>query len=160
MVLPVWLLTALWHGLTPNFLIWGGVLWLCIVAERQLGRIPAVKRLKVLPHLYLWAVIPVTWMCFAITDLGQLGVCLGRMFGVLEGINVRSGDWIDALAVRPPVCGLLCRLYAGGAGALSAVEGLPAGGTASGGAVLGVRMADHRRGEESVYVFAFLTVRI
>ncbi len=96
-LLCVWLLTALWHGLTPNFLIWGGVLWLCIVAERQLGRIPAVKRLKVLPHLYLWAVIPVTWMCFAITDLGQLGVCLGRMFGVLEGINVRSGDWIDAL---------------------------------------------------------------
>ncbi len=93
----VWFLTSLWHGLTPNFLIWGGVLWLCIVLERQMARTHLGERFKVLPHLYLWAVIPVTWMCFAITDLRELGVYLGRMFGVFQGINVRTGDWLDAL---------------------------------------------------------------
>ncbi|MCM1045492.1 MAG: hypothetical protein NC417_08265 [Candidatus Gastranaerophilales bacterium] len=96
-LLFVWFLTSLWHGFTPNFLLWGGMLWACIVIERQLAKTGWGKRLKVLPHLYLWAVIPVTWMCFAITDMGQLEICLGRMFGVAAGINVRAGDWIDAL---------------------------------------------------------------
>ncbi len=96
-LLAVWLLTALWHGITPNFLIWGALLWVCIVLERQAERLGLGKRLKVLPHLYLWAVIPVTWMCFAIPDLGQLGTYLGRMFGLTKGINVRQGDWLYAL---------------------------------------------------------------
>lgn len=96
-LLLVWFLTSLWHGVTPNYLIWGGLLWLFIVLERQIERLGIGKRLKVLPHLYLWAVIPVTWMCFAITEPEQLGIYLGRMFGLVEGINVRSGDWIGAL---------------------------------------------------------------
>lgn len=101
-LLCVWLLTALWHGSTLNFLIWGLMLWALIVLERQLGRLGAEKLvsrgvLRALPHLYLWFVIPVSWMCFAITDLSQLGIYLGRMFGVVEGIRVSAGDWAKAL---------------------------------------------------------------
>lgn len=96
-LLAVWVLTAFWHGSTPNFFIWGGVLWLLIVLERQLERLSFVSRLKVLPHLYLWLVIPVTWMCFAITDLQQLQIYLGRMVGVVFGAIVRGGDWLQAL---------------------------------------------------------------
>lgn len=93
----VWLFTSLWHGFTPNFFLWGGLLWLCIVLERQLERLGIGKQWKVLSHLWVWLFIPVTWMCFAITDLGQLGIYLGRMFGVVEGINVRANDWLAAL---------------------------------------------------------------
>ena len=93
----VWMLTAVWHGSTVNFLLWGGLLWLCIVLERQAGRLVKHRKCKLLPHLYLWFVIPVSWMCFAITDTTQLGIYLGRMFGILQGVNVRSGDWIYAL---------------------------------------------------------------
>lgn len=101
-LLCVWLLTALWHGSTLNFLIWGIMLWGLIVMERQLERLGAAKLLsrgvlKALPHLYLWFVIPISWMCFAITDLSQLGIYLGRMFGVVEGIRVSTGDWEKAL---------------------------------------------------------------
>lgn len=96
-LLVVWLLTAVWHGGTVNFLLWGGALVLCIIAERQIERISLVKRLKVLPHLYLWAVIPITWMCFANTDLSQLLVYLGKMFGMDSGVPVVSGDWQKAL---------------------------------------------------------------
>lgn len=96
-LLLVWFLTALWHGFTPNFLLWGGILWACIVLERQLARTGLGKKLKLLPHLYLWAVIPVTWMCFAIQDLDQLEICLGRMFGLVSGINVRANDWLDSI---------------------------------------------------------------
>lgn len=101
-LLAVWALTAVWHGSTANFLIWGMLLWLLIVFERQLSALGAdrlVKKgpLRIVPHLYLLAVIPVTWMCFAVTDVSQLQVYLGRMFGVTEGIRVNGGDWMKAL---------------------------------------------------------------
>ncbi|MCM1188394.1 MAG: MBOAT family protein [bacterium] len=101
-LLAVWGLTAVWHGSTANFLIWGMLLWLFIVLERQLET-PRMKRifekgvLRAVPHLYLWTVIPVTWICFAITDVSQLQLYLGRMFGVLEGVRVSAGDWLRAL---------------------------------------------------------------
>lgn len=96
-LLAVWILTGLWHGGTVNFLIWGLVLWFFIVLERFLTRIPLVKGMKVIPHLYLWTVIPITWMCFEIVDLKELGIYLGRMFGLVEGVSVFAGDWSSAL---------------------------------------------------------------
>lgn len=101
-LLAVWLLTAIWHGSTANFLIWGMLLWLLIVFERQLSALGCDKvfekrLLKWIPHLYLWIVIPVTWVCFAVTDVSQLQIILGRMFGVVKGISVGAGDWVKAL---------------------------------------------------------------
>lgn len=101
-LLAVWLLTSVWHGGTVNFLIWGLLLWLFIVFERQMEALGITKIfrrgvMRVIPHLYLLAVIPVTWMCFAITDMSQLQIYLGRMFGTLEGIRVSAGDWLKAL---------------------------------------------------------------
>ena len=89
----VWMLTALWHGTTVNFFLWGGVLWFCIVLERQLQKTGLGKFFKILPHLYLWVVIPVSWMCFAITDLGELGIYLSRMAGLTAQIQGKAGDW-------------------------------------------------------------------
>lgn len=96
-LLVVWVLTSLWHGNSANFLLWGLFLWCCIVMERFAARLKIGEYFTIFPHLYLWLVIPVSWMCFAITDVGELGVYLGRMFGLAEGINVRPGDWQSAL---------------------------------------------------------------
>lgn len=101
-LLVVWGLTAVWHGTTVNFLIWGMLLWLLIVLERQAeasgwGKLCRKGPLRAIPHLYLWLVIPVTWMCFAITDTAELQIYLGRMFGVTRGIYVSAGDWLRAL---------------------------------------------------------------
>ena len=101
-LLAVWMLTAVWHGSTLNFLIWGILLCMLIVIERQFERLGIAKHfqrgvLKAVSHLYLWAVIPVTWMCFAITDISQLQVYLGRMFGLIEGIRVSAADWRKAM---------------------------------------------------------------
>lgn len=101
-LLIVWGLTAVWHGSTANYLIWGMLLWLLIVLERRLSILGADRifrrgPLKAVPHLYLWAIIPVTWVCFAVTDVFQLQVYLGRMFGVMEGFRVSAGDWMKAL---------------------------------------------------------------
>lgn len=101
-LLAVWFLTAIWHGSTANFLIWGMLLWLAIVLERQLKALGLWKYLekgpgKWIAHLYVWAFIPITWICFAITDIDQLQIFLGRMFHVIPGIRVSVGDWQKAL---------------------------------------------------------------
>jgi len=102
-LLAVWVLTAVWHGSTANFLIWGLLLWIVIVIERQLEALGVRKLLdrgagRVLSHFVLWIVIPVSWMCFAITDVGQLQLFLGRMFHVVPALYVSPGDWRRALA--------------------------------------------------------------
>lgn len=102
-LLVVWILTSLWHGSTINFLFWGLGLWVLIVIERLLD-VPVFEKFrdsflgKFLGHIYLWAVIPVSWMCFAITDLGELQTFLGRMFGVIPAVSVNSVDWKNALS--------------------------------------------------------------
>lgn len=95
-LLAVWLLTSLWHGVTGNFLIWGMGICLLIILERQAGKLWK-RRIPVVCHLYLCAVIPITWMCFAITDLKQLVIYLGRMFGMGDSVAVYAQDWQKAL---------------------------------------------------------------
>lgn len=105
----VWILTSLWHGGSINFLIWGMILCFFIMAEKLTelvisrkatqkkhsaddskksgnGRLAAAGK-----HLYVLLVIPVTWMCFAISRTDDLLVYLGRMSGLIGGINVNEG---------------------------------------------------------------------
>lgn len=104
-LLIVWALTGLWHGGNGNFLLWGIMLWAVIVVERQvigfLDRHPVGgqslwKQLNIIPRIYVWVVIPVTWMFFAITDVEQLRLYLGRMFGSTPEYLI-PGDWKGAL---------------------------------------------------------------
>lgn len=107
-MLAVWVLTAVWHGSTANFLIWGMMLWLAIVLERLLEAIGLAEHLqkgpgRAISHLYIWILIPVTWMCFAITDIGQLQVYLGRMFGLVPAVRNSLVDWKNALESYGPL---------------------------------------------------------
>ena len=91
----VWLLTGIWHGNGFNYLIWGIVLGILIILEKLFyGKY--INKIPVLGHLYVLAVIPLTWVVFAITDLGQLGVYFGRLFPFLggTGIAVNRQDFI------------------------------------------------------------------
>lgn len=96
-LLIVWALTGIWHGMTANFWLWGLFLWCLIVLERFAGKLSFVKKMKVLPHVYLLFVIVLSWMLFAITDLSQLWIFLNRMFGVGEPLNGNVNDWWIAL---------------------------------------------------------------
>lgn len=52
------------------------------------------EKSKILSHVYLVLVVPLTWMAFAIADVGQLGVYYARMFPFFGvGETVRQMDF-------------------------------------------------------------------
>lgn len=101
-LLVVWLLTGLWHGITPNYLIWGGVLWLLIVWEKFVVD-GILSSFKFLGHLHVWLFIPLTWVIFAIPDLHDLLIYFQRLFPFFGvGVNINSEDFIKQLLVYWP----------------------------------------------------------
>ena len=81
-LLVVWSLTALWHGAGYNFLIWGSMLLVFMILEK-LFLLPHLEKSRVLSHLYIIFFVPITWVAFAVTDVGELGVYFSRMFPFL-----------------------------------------------------------------------------
>lgn len=76
----VWVLTGLWHGAAWNFLLWGIAFFALISLEkRTYGK--WMEKSRVLGHIYTMLLIPVTWVIFAITDMGQLGGYLCNLAG-------------------------------------------------------------------------------
>ena len=92
----VWMLTGLWHGASWNFVLWGFFLFLLLLLEKR-GLAAVFDRLPFLGHLYMLAVIPLSWLVFAVTDLGQLVTYLGRLFPFFRqpgsAANVFQGDF-------------------------------------------------------------------
>lgn len=80
----VWALTGLWHGASWNFVIWGISFFVFIVIEKLfLGK--WLERSKVIGHLYVIFLIPISWVVFAISDFTTLKQYLGSMFGHTSG---------------------------------------------------------------------------
>lgn len=82
-LMVVWSLTALWHGAQPNYLVWGAMLLLLLAIEKLL-LYPYLNKSRIVGHLYVLSVVPVTWMAFAITDMKKLWTYYVRMFPFLE----------------------------------------------------------------------------
>ncbi|MBO5565555.1 MAG: MBOAT family protein [Lachnospiraceae bacterium] len=101
-LLLVWALTGLWHGGTVNFLIWGLALFVLIVLEKfLLGGL--FKKVRILGHLYVWLFIPLTWVVFAISDLGELKMYFERLFPFFgEGVALNPGDYLQYAKIYWP----------------------------------------------------------
>ena len=107
----VWMLTGLWHGITPNFLIWGGVLALLIIWEKFVVD-GLISSFPIIGHLHVWFFIPLTWVIFAIPDLKDLLIYFERLFPFFgSGVNVNTGDFMKQILIYWPfllVSLLLC----------------------------------------------------
>ena len=93
----VWALTALWHGAGYNFLIWGGMLMVLMALEKLL-LLPLLEKSRVIGHLYVLFVVPLTWMAFAITDVKQIWIYFTRLFPVLgHAGGMNPSDYVKYL---------------------------------------------------------------
>ena len=83
----VWLLTGIWHGNGINYVIWGVLLGVFVIAEKLIyGKY--LDKVPILGNLYVLFLIPLTWVVFAITDLKQLGIYFGRLFPLIGGAGI------------------------------------------------------------------------
>lgn len=98
--LAVWLFTGLWHGASWNFVLWGLVLFGLLITEKfWTGKF--LNKYKPLGHCYMFLIIPVTWLIFAITDFHELGIYFKRLFPFIpqEKAFVLEGDYIKYLKI-------------------------------------------------------------
>lgn len=111
-LLIVWVLTGIWHGAGWNFVLWGLALFLLITIEK-LGFIKILERFRVLGHLYLLFVISLSWVIFAITNMGDLKIYFGKLFpflGWTQNNIYYSGDILKYLSIYAGslIVSLLC----------------------------------------------------
>ncbi len=108
----VWALTGLWHGASWNFVIWGLLFFALLSIEKLfLGKV--FRAVPLLGHLYIIALIPLTWILFAITDAKNLWIYFTRLFPFLNGSSpwsVHSTDYLEALQMYGPLF-LVCILF-------------------------------------------------
>lgn len=92
----VWMLTGLWHGAGWNFVLWGFSVFVLILVEKKCGFLKILDRIPLLGHLYMFLVIPLSWLVFAVPDMGQIGIYLCRLFPFLRqtGEAVFHGDFV------------------------------------------------------------------
>lgn len=79
-ILTVWLLTGFWHGASWNFIVWG-LLFAGILAAEKLWILKYLERTKVLRHIYVIAVVMVSFVLFNAQNLGAAVSDIGAMFG-------------------------------------------------------------------------------
>lgn len=94
----VWALTALWHGADYNYLIWGASLLFLLFLEK-LFLLPFLEKSRVIGHVYLLFVVPLTWVAFAVEDVQQLAVYFMRLFPFFgtTGGTINPLDYVQYL---------------------------------------------------------------
>ena len=75
----VWAFTGLWHGANWNFIIWGLGFFVILMIEK-FYTYNFLNKSKIIGHLYMFIVIPVSWVVFALEDFDRLILYLKRMF--------------------------------------------------------------------------------
>jgi alginate O-acetyltransferase complex protein AlgI len=75
----VWAITGMWHGATVNFVLWGIVLFIFIAAEKLWLR-KILDRHFLLSRLYIYILMPVTWVIFAVSNATDMVSWLSSMF--------------------------------------------------------------------------------
>ena len=87
-ILVVWMLTGLWHGAAWNFVLWGLLYALFLLAEKWL---PLEKFPDVLRHGYTLLVVMLGFVLFNGESLAQVGSDLAGLFG-LAGVPAVSPE--------------------------------------------------------------------
>ena len=79
-ILVVWLLTGLWHGAAWNFVLWGGMFGVLLLAEKLLwGK--AMEKSRVFSHIYVMFLVIISFVIFNANGISGAWSDLKGMFG-------------------------------------------------------------------------------
>lgn len=103
----VWVLTALWHGADYNYLIWGASLLALLGIEKLLIG-DWLDKSRVAGHVYVLFVVPLTWIPFAVGDVGQIGIYFTKLFPFLPQVGsvINPNDYRNYLVDYWPLFAL------------------------------------------------------
>lgn len=106
----VWLLTGIWHGGSWNFTLWG-ILLFVLIAFEKMGLKRVFEKYRFLGHLYMAAVIPLSWAVFAHSNWQQMLLFFKRLFAIgAAGEVVYAGDYIK-YGREYGLCFFFCLLF-------------------------------------------------
>ena len=93
----VWLATALWHGFSLTFLVWGMSLCALILWEKYVvSHIPLLK--DILGRIHVLLLVPLTWIPFALDTWPQVTGYFHRLFPFFNApANVYAQDYVSIL---------------------------------------------------------------
>ena len=105
-ILVVWMATGFWHGAAWNFVFWGLFYAVLLIAEKFF-LLPALKKGRVLPHVYVLLAVTLGFVLFDAASLKDALHQLGTLFGAgtVSGLGtealymLRSYGVVLALAV-------------------------------------------------------------
>ena len=116
--LVVWMLTGFWHGAAWNFILWGLLIFILQIIEKNLLLTFLRKEnfiAKLLSHAYMTLYILISWTIFAISDFSQLRIYLARMFPFFGiGNSLNSLDFVKYITTYAPlllICLFFCTEY-------------------------------------------------
>lgn len=77
----VWMATGLWHGAAWNFVLWGVIFAVLLMAEK-LWLLPLLEKSKVFSHIYVLFFVIISFVIFDASSLSEAFSCIMAMFGV------------------------------------------------------------------------------
>jgi alginate O-acetyltransferase complex protein AlgI len=99
-ILTVWMLTGLWHGAAWNFVLWGLLFGVLLMAEKW---VPALQKLPgVLRHGYVLLIVCLSFVLFNADSLSQALGDMAGMFG-LAGVPLVSAESLYYLRSYAPL---------------------------------------------------------
>ena len=89
-ILAVWMLTGFWHGAAWNFIVWGLLFAVLLMAEK-LWLLNRLARIRVCSHAYVLFFVMVSFVLFQAEHMGQAVSDIGGLFGA-GGIPLASAE--------------------------------------------------------------------
>lgn len=106
----VWLLTGIWHGAGWNYAMWGVTLFVLIAVEKA-GLKKILDKYRLLGHIYMIFIIPLSWAIFANTSWEQMVLFFKRLFGAGNTTGyLYAGDYLK-YGKDYGICLALCLLF-------------------------------------------------
>ena len=92
-IFVVWATTGIWHGASWNFLVWGLIFAVLLMLEKGFLLKKLQKAPAILSHAYTLFFVLLSFVFFAIEDMGAGLTYMSGMFG-LQGIPLVNADFL------------------------------------------------------------------